>query len=77
MLFPVVAFEDMTPEERDRFVYLILGEPGLQAVTLIMRRRHGPGVTTDQIMRFAFKVSMKRALGKPATGKIQPSQNKT
>ncbi len=55
----------MTPEERDRFVYLILGEAGIKAVTLIMRRRHGPAVTTEQVMRFAFKVAMKRALGRP------------
>jgi len=61
----VVAYEDMTPEERDRFVYLILGEQGIEAVTLIMRRRHGPAVTTEQIMRFAFKVAMRRAIGKP------------
>jgi hypothetical protein len=66
----VVAYEDMSPEERDRFVYLILGEAGIKAVTLIMRRRDGPAVTTDAIMRFAFKVAMKRALGrKPAPKK--------
>lgn len=65
MLCSVIAYEDMTAEERDRFVYLILGEQGIQAVTLIMRRRHGPAVTTEQVMRFAFKVAMRRALGKP------------
>ncbi len=59
----MVAYEDMTPEERDRFVYLILGEKGIEAVTLIMRRHHGPAVSTEQVMRFAFKVAMKRALG--------------
>ena len=57
----------MTPEERDRFVYLILGEAGIKAVTLIMRRRHGPAVSTEQVMRFAFKVAMKRALGRAQT----------
>jgi hypothetical protein len=60
----LVKYEDMTPEERDRFVYLVLGEEAIKAIVLIMRRRHGPAVTTDQIMRFAFKVAMKRALGK-------------
>jgi hypothetical protein len=64
MLWLVVAYEDMTPQERDRFVYLILGEAGIKAVTLIMRRRHGPGVSVEQVMRFAFKVAMKRALGR-------------
>ena len=64
MLWLVVAYEDMTPDERDRFVYLILGEAGIKAVTLIMRRKHGPGVSTEQVMRFAFKVAMKRALGR-------------
>ncbi len=58
----------MTADERDRFVYLILGEPGIRAVTLIMGRRHGPGVTTEQVMRFAFKVAMRRALGKRPAG---------
>ncbi len=64
----MVAYEDMTPEERDRFVYLILGEPGIKAVTLIMRRRRGPAVSTEEVMRFAFKVAMKRALGRKLAG---------
>jgi hypothetical protein len=61
----MVAYEDMSPDERDRFVYLVLGDKGLEAVTLIMRRKHGPAVTTEQVMRFAFKVAMRRTLGKP------------
>jgi hypothetical protein len=69
MLCLVIAYEDMTADERDRFVYLVLGEQGIRAITLIMRRRHGPAVTTDQVMRFAFKVAMKRALGK---GRAKP-----
>jgi hypothetical protein len=60
----MVAYEDMTAEERDRFVYLVLGDKGLEAVTLIMRRKHGPAVTTEQVMRFAFKVAMRRTLGR-------------
>ena len=62
----------MTADERDRFVSLILGEKGITAVTLIMRRRHGPAVTTEQVMRFAFKVAMRRALGKRPAGGEPP-----
>ena len=58
----MVEYDDMTPDERDRFVYLVLGEAGLEAVTLIMRRKHGPGVTTEQIMRFAFKCARNRMI---------------
>jgi hypothetical protein len=52
----------MTPEERDRFVYLVLGEEAIKAITLIMHERHGSKATTDMIMRFAFKVAMRRAI---------------
>ena len=50
----------MTPEERDRFIYLVLSENALKAIVLIARRRYGPDVITDQIMRFAFKVAVNR-----------------
>ena len=56
----MVQYEDMTPEERDRFIYLVLGEKGLQAIVWIMHKRHGKAVTTEQIMRFAFKVASKK-----------------
>ena len=56
----MVEYDDMTPEERDRFIYLTLSENALKSIVLIMRRRCGPGVTTDQIMRFAFKVAVNR-----------------
>ena len=56
----MVSYDDMTPEERDRFIYLVLSENALKAIVLIARRRYGPGVTTDQIMRLAFKVAVNR-----------------
>ena len=56
----MVTYDDMTPEERDRFIYLVLSENALKAIILIAHRRYGPGATTDQIMRFAFKVAVNR-----------------
>ncbi len=56
----MVTWDDMTPDERDRFIYLILSEDALKSIILIMKRRHGPDVTTETIMRFAFKVAMSR-----------------
>jgi hypothetical protein len=56
----MVRYEDMTPEERDRFVYLTLTEDALKAIVLIMQKKHGPNVSTEQIMRFAFRVAVKR-----------------
>lgn len=56
----MVKYDDMTPEERDRFIYLTLSENALKSIILIMRKRYGPKVTTDQIMRFAFKVAVNR-----------------
>jgi hypothetical protein len=50
----------MTPEERDRFIYLVLSEDALKAIVLIAKKRFGPDVTTDRIMRFAFKVAVNR-----------------
>ena len=56
----MVEYDDMTPEERDRFVYLTLSEDALKSIVLIMQKRYGPKVTTDQIMRFAFRVAVNR-----------------
>ena len=56
----MVEWEDMTPEERDRFIYLSLTEDALKAIVLIMQQRHGPNVSTEKIMRFAFKVARDR-----------------
>ncbi|HOJ64262.1 MAG TPA: hypothetical protein PLE45_07555 [Spirochaetota bacterium] len=53
----MVEYEDMTPEERDRFIYLVLRENELKAIVHIMYYKYGPDVTTEQIMRFAFKVA--------------------
>jgi len=58
--FTMVSYDDMTPEERDRLIYLVLREIDLKAIVLIMKQRFGPDVTTDQIMRFAFKVAVGR-----------------
>jgi hypothetical protein len=50
----------MTAEERDRFIYLSLSEEALKAIVLIMRRRHGPEVSSETIMRYAFKIARER-----------------
>ena len=56
----MVSYDDMTPEERDRLIYLVLSENALKAIVLIAQKRYGPDATTDQIMRFAFKVAVNR-----------------
>ena len=56
----MIEWDDMTPGERDRFIYLTLNEDALKAITLIMRRKHGPDVDAETIMRFAFKVARNR-----------------
>ncbi len=50
----------MTPEERDRFIYLSLSEDALKAIVLIMQRKYGPDVSTERIMRYAFTVARDR-----------------
>jgi hypothetical protein len=56
----MVRFDDMTPDERDRFIYLILSEKDLNAIVHIMHRKYGSTLTNDQIMRFAFKVALNK-----------------
>ena len=56
----MVAYDDMTPEERDRLIYLVLSENALKAIVLIAQKRFGPDVSTEKIMRFAFKVAVNR-----------------
>lgn len=56
----MVEYDDMTPEERDRFIYLCLTEDALKAIVLIMQKKYGLGVSTETIMRFAFKVARNR-----------------
>jgi hypothetical protein len=56
----MVQFDDMTPDERDRFIYLILSEKDLNAIVHIMHKKHGSSVTNDQIMRFAYKVALNK-----------------
>ncbi len=56
----MVEWEDMTPEERDRFIYLSLTEDALKAIVMIMQRKHGPDVSTETIMRYAFRIARDR-----------------
>jgi hypothetical protein len=58
----MVEWEDMTPGERDRLIYLVLSEDALKAIILLMRKKHGPDVSTETIMRFAFKVARNRMI---------------
>lgn len=56
----MLSWDDMTPEERDRLIYLTLPEDALKAIVLIMKMKHGPDVSTETIMRFAFKAAINR-----------------
>ncbi|TFG58120.1 MAG: hypothetical protein E4H36_15650 [Spirochaetales bacterium] len=67
----MVRYDDMTPEERDRFIYLVLSEDAIKAIILIMRKRYGADVSTDAIMRFAFKCAVNRMT--PAHLKHKPA----
>ena len=60
----MVVWEDMTESERDRFIYLTLSEDALKAIVVIMQKKHGPGVSTEEIMKFAFKVARNRMIPK-------------
>ena len=60
----MVEWEDMTEDERDRLIYLLLTEDDLKAIVLIMQRRYGSDVSTEQIMRFAFKVARNKMIPK-------------
>ncbi len=56
----MVKYEDMTPEERDRFIYIVLREIDLKAIVLIMKKRFGPDVSTEKIMKFDYKVEINK-----------------
>jgi hypothetical protein len=58
----MVEWDDMTPDERDRLIYLVLPEKALEAIVLIMRKKYGPDVSTEKIMHFAFKVARNRMI---------------
>lgn len=60
----MVVWEDMTEAERDRFIYLTLSEDALKAIVVIMQKKHGQDVSTEEIMRFAFKVARNRMIPK-------------
>lgn len=57
-------WEDMTESERDRLIYLTLSEDALKAIVVIMQEKHGPGVSSEEIMKFAFKVARNRMIPK-------------
>ena len=69
----MVVWEDMTEAERDRFIYLILSEDALKAIVVIMQKKHGPDVSTEEIMRFAFKVARNRMIPK---SEVRDSQHR-
>ncbi len=58
----MVEYEDMTPDERDRLIYLLLSENDLKAIVLILKKKYGPDITTEQVMRFAFKVARNKII---------------
>ncbi len=58
----MVEYEDMTVDERERFVYLMLSETDLKAIVTIMMKKHGKDVSTETIMRFAFKVARNKMI---------------
>ena len=58
----MVEWEDMTPDERDRLIYLLLSEQDLKAIVLIMQKKYGSDVSTEQIMKFAFKVARNKMI---------------
>ena len=68
----MVEYDDMTPEERDRFIYLTLSEDALKSIVLIMQKRYGPDVSTDRIMRFAFRVAVNRMTPKHLKKRRRP-----
>ena len=65
----MVVWEDMTESERDRFIYLTLSEDALKAIVVIMQKKHGPDVSTEDIMKFAFKVARNRMIPKKMKNK--------
>jgi hypothetical protein len=58
----MVQYEDMTPDERDRLVYLLLSENDLKAIVLLMKTKYGNDVPQEKIMRFAFKVARNKMI---------------
>lgn len=60
----MVTWDDMNTDERDRLIYLTLSEDALKAIILIMKKKYGNDVSTEQIMRFAFKVARNKMIPK-------------
>jgi len=67
----MVEYDDMTPDERDRFVYLMLNEEDLKAIVLIMKRKFGAELKTDDIMKFAFKVARNKMIPREIRNKFK------
>jgi len=73
----MVEYDDMTPDERDRFVYLMLGEEDLKAIVLIMKKKYGADLKIDDIMKFAFKVARNKMIPREIRNKFKDKkQNK-
>ena len=60
----MVEYEDMTPDERDRLIYLLLSEDDLKAIVLIMKKKYGPDVTTEQVIPAHLKKKIKERIKK-------------
>ncbi|MBN2545191.1 MAG: hypothetical protein JXB50_05290 [Spirochaetes bacterium] len=74
----MVEYEDMTADERDRFIYLMLNEDDLKAIVLIMKEKYGTDVTLDDIMKFAFKVARNKMIPREVRDKFKnKNKNKT
>lgn len=71
----MVKYEDMTEEERDRFIYLMLSENDLKAIVLLMKKKYGDDVSIDKIMRFAFKVAQYKLVPKKIREEINKRGN--
>ncbi len=56
----MIKYEDMTPDERDRLIYMLLSEDALRSITMIMHKKYGENVDSETIRKFAFKVARNR-----------------
>jgi len=58
----MVEWEDMTLDERDRLIYLLLSENDLKAIILILQRKFKREPSNEEVMRFAFKVARNKMI---------------
>jgi hypothetical protein len=73
----MVEFEDMTPDERERLVYLLLSENDLKAIVLLMKAKYGNDVSVEKIFRFAFKVARNKMIPAHLKKKNKTEEKKT